>query len=70
MGVNGVIGGDDYWGQALDGPMMREDLRTLGTDFLSRFSWLAVGGQMAKNGRNLNFFAPAAMLAGGWILIS
>ena len=30
----GVIGGDDFWGQALDGPMMREDLRTMGTDFL------------------------------------
>jgi pimeloyl-ACP methyl ester carboxylesterase len=29
----GVIGGDDFWGEALDGPMMREDLRTLGTDF-------------------------------------
>ena len=26
--------------------------------------------RMAKNGRNLNFFASAAMLAGGWILIS
>jgi len=25
--------------------------------------------RMAKNGRNLIFFAPAAMLAGGWILI-
>jgi len=29
----GVIGGDDYYGQALDGPMMREDLPALGTDF-------------------------------------
>ena len=29
----GVIGGDDFWGPTLDGPMMREDLRTLGTNF-------------------------------------
>jgi pimeloyl-ACP methyl ester carboxylesterase len=29
----GVIGGDDFFGQTLDGPMMREDLPGLGTDF-------------------------------------
>lgn len=29
----GVIGGDDFFGQALDGPMMRVDLPALGTNF-------------------------------------
>ena len=29
----GVIAGDDFFGQALDGPMMRENLPALGTDF-------------------------------------
>jgi pimeloyl-ACP methyl ester carboxylesterase len=29
----GVIRGDDFWGQFLEGPMMREDVRTLGTNF-------------------------------------
>ena len=29
----GVIGGDDFFGQALDGPMMRVDMPALGTDF-------------------------------------
>jgi pimeloyl-ACP methyl ester carboxylesterase len=29
----GVLGGDDFYGQALDGPMMRMDLTSLGTDF-------------------------------------
>lgn len=29
----GVIDAGDFWGENLDGPMMREDLRTLGTDF-------------------------------------
>jgi pimeloyl-ACP methyl ester carboxylesterase len=29
----GVIGGDDFFGQALDGPLMHEDLPALGTDF-------------------------------------
>src|SRR6267143_1259206 len=29
----GVIGGDDFYGQTLDGPMMREDLPALGTNF-------------------------------------
>jgi pimeloyl-ACP methyl ester carboxylesterase len=29
----GVIGGDDFFGQALDGPMMHVDLPSLGTDF-------------------------------------
>lgn len=29
----GVIGGDDFFGQRLEKPMMSEDLRTLGTDF-------------------------------------
>jgi len=29
----GVLGGDDYYGQSLDGPMMREDLPALGSDF-------------------------------------
>jgi pimeloyl-ACP methyl ester carboxylesterase len=31
--VRGVIGGDDFFGQALDGPLMRVDLPALGTDF-------------------------------------
>jgi pimeloyl-ACP methyl ester carboxylesterase len=29
----GMTGGDDYCGQAMDGPMMRVDLPSLGTDF-------------------------------------
>ncbi len=29
----GVIAGDDFFGHALDGPLMREDLPALGTDF-------------------------------------
>ncbi len=29
----GVIGGDEFWGESMDGPLMKEDLRTLGTDF-------------------------------------
>jgi pimeloyl-ACP methyl ester carboxylesterase len=29
----GVIGGDDFFGQTLDGPLMRVDLPALGTDF-------------------------------------
>lgn len=31
--VRGVIGGDDFFGQALDRPLMRVDLPALGTDF-------------------------------------
>ena len=31
--IRGVIDGDAFFGQALDGPMMRVDLPALGTDF-------------------------------------
>ena len=31
--LKGVVGGDDFFGQAMDGPLMRVDLPALGTDF-------------------------------------
>ena len=31
--IRGVIGGDAFFGEALDGPMMRMDLPSLGTEF-------------------------------------